>query len=73
MKPALVPPTCGSRSGVNDLKLAHHGLREEQRAILGAALAAIQRVVEVGAIDRGAEGIRTLSVDNQPGMSSAHG
>ena len=57
----------GRRAGVNHLKLAHHGLRKEERAILCAALAAIQRIVEVGAIDRRAEGAGPLAIDDQPG------
>ena len=52
---------------MDNLELAHHGLREEERAILRAALAAIEGISEVGAIDRGAEGAGTLAIDDQSG------
>ena len=42
-------------TGMHDLKFANHRLREEQRLVARAALAAVQRIGEVEAVDGGAE------------------
>ncbi len=51
---------------MNHLKLANHGLRKEERSILCATFTALQRIVEVGAIDSRAEGVGALAIDDQP-------
>src|SRR5438270_3336671 len=51
---------------MDDLKFAHHGLREKECAVLPATLPALKRIVEVAAIHRFFYRSGTLSCDHQP-------
>ena len=54
-------------AGMHNLKLAHHRLREEERTVVRAALATLQRVGEVGAVTAALPCVGTLAVNDQSG------
>src|SRR5689334_12271564 len=45
-------PNFGVQTAANDLKFPYGGQREEKYRVIAAALVALQRIVEVGAIER---------------------
>ena len=60
------PAHFGAEAGAHHLKFIDRRLREEEHRLVPAALVALQRVVEVGAVDRYVRVDRPLTGDDHP-------